>query len=341
MRIPITNLLFILILTLFQLTYTGPPTPLKTIDTSIRKPKDFDYLVDLFKIKAKWNGANFSAFRSFSENFHAFVSVKKKDKLFVPDLDEGFLTWSKNGFTLSGGKLSKRYGTYKLYKSTSVYNPLFSKWILWKKHGMGLSFEKKVQNILFNGAFTLDTRSCSAIHTLFSVTHKRYTGTLLSGIQSCLNTTENDRIIIGSEHTVTFPKVKIHSLIKYEHLTRFRGKCPSTTDSKSIMIFFFESQFTMAPWVSMTALSYFRNNIDRLKNDHCFYHGYVGELLFYKRIGIGQGITCEKTIDKQTLLPKTFFILKLSRGRITLRLTLLPQDPEDKLLFAKGKGKIY
>lgn len=329
-----------LLLLNLHLTFSDTNSSNKTVDTSIPKPKDFDYLVELFRIKTKWNGVNFSAFRTFTENVHGYVSVKKKNELFMPEVEEGFLTWNRNGFTVSGGKLAKRYGKCELYSSTAVYNPLFENWILWEKYGVGLSLEKRIKKKLINSAFTLDTRKSGAFHLLYKVAWKRFQTTFLSGTHVSLDPNLDDFLIFGTEQFVTYRVVRLHSVFKYEYRTHFGATDDPAVTPRTVLAGFLESRLSPVPFLDLTLLIHIRKTIKRGRADNTVSYGYVGELLFHKRFGIGQGFEFEKNNEQLSLTPETYVIVRLNRGRVSIKLNLVTKNPGESLLSGRGNGRI-
>jgi hypothetical protein len=333
-------ILFLCIALSIHLSYSETDSSQNTLDVSIPKPKSFDYLVELFRIKAQWNGVNFSAFRSFTKNIHAYVSVKKKNELFIPDVEEGFLTWRKSGFTISGGKLAKRYGRCQLYSSTFIYNPLFENWILWEEYGVGLSLEKKIKKTAITGAFTLDTRSSAAFHLLYKVSHNRYHGSVLGGIRSSFDENLDDVIIVGTEHSLNYRIVKLHSVFKYEYHTCYRRTENITFKPYDAFAGFLESQFGIAPFLDLTLLTYFRKSLQKQPLNESLSHGYIAELLVKKRFGIGQGFEIMNVNGVLTTSPETFFIVRLLKGLVSIKVNLVTKYPHEAMLSGRGVGKL-
>lgn len=97
-----------------------------------------------FKIEKQAN-VNFSARRPLSSSTYIYMSLKGKKTFFIPFVEEGYIRWRRNGFSVSGGMFKRRFGKCRLYRSTSVYNPLFESAVLWDVYGIGAAVEKKIK----------------------------------------------------------------------------------------------------------------------------------------------------------------------------------------------------
>lgn len=192
----------------------------------------------------------------FNDNIGVKISFKGARAFPTPFIEDGFINWHRNGFSISGGLLNSRYGTCKLYKPFSVFNPLFDRFILWDSYGFGFFLEKAHNRIRFNGAVTLNNHENGALHLLVNLNFKHFNSILLAGFQSYSIKNQDNSIIAGTDILSNWKYIDLHAVFKYAYYTGYGSSLNKTMKPGILVESLFEIRAYPLSSLSISIMTY-------------------------------------------------------------------------------------